>query len=142
MIVYSHYNRLGTIYKNTEAGIYGTIESVEKLFPQEEIVPVAARGEIRKGNAVIRCYVNGEVENYDIQVTDIDDSGQEINKGLVIEITDQRLLDATGGIIQGMSGSPILQNGKLIGAVTHVFVQNSAKGYGIFIENMLSNLSA
>ncbi len=142
LIVYSHYNRLGTIYKNTEAGIYGTIESVEKLFPQEEIVPVAARGEIRKGNAVIRCYVNGEVENYDIQVTDIDDSGQEINKGLVIEITDQRLLDATGGIIQGMSGSPILQNGKLIGAVTHVFVQNSAKGYGIFIENMLSNLSA
>ena len=75
-------------------------------------------------------------------VTDIDDSGQEINKGLVIEITDQRLLDATGGIIQGMSGSPILQNGKLIGAVTHVFVQDSAKGYGIFIENMFSNLSA
>ena len=107
MIVYSHYNRLGTIDKNTEAGIYGTIESAEKLFLQQEMVPVAERGEI-----------------------------------LVIEITDQRLLDATGGIIQGMSGSPILQNGKLIGAVTHVFVQDSAKGYGIFIENMLSNLSA
>jgi stage IV sporulation protein B len=142
MIVYSHYNRLGTIDKNTEAGIYGTIESAEKLFLQQEMVPVAERGEIQKGKAVIRCYVNGEVENYDILVTDIDDSGQEINKGLVIEITDQRLLDATGGIIQGMSGSPILQNGKLIGAVTHVFVQDSAKGYGIFIENMLSNLSA
>lgn len=102
---------------------------------------MAERGEYKR-KAVIRCYVNGEVENYDILVTDIDDSGQEINKGLVIEITDQRLLDATGGIIQGMSGSPILQNGKLIGAVTHVFVQDSAKGYGIFIENMLSNLSA
>ncbi len=107
MIVYSHYNRLGTIDKNTEAGIYGTIESAEKLFLQQEMVPVAERGEIQKGKAVIRCYVNGEVENYDILVTDIDDSGQEINKGLVIEITDQRLLDATGGIIQGMSGSPI-----------------------------------
>ena len=70
---------------------------------------MAERREIQKGKAVIRCYVNGEVENYDILVTDIDDSGQEINKGLVIEITDQRLLDATGGIIQGMSGSPIFR---------------------------------
>ena len=61
---------------------------------------------------------------------------------MVIQVTDTELLEKTGGIIQGMSGSPIIQNGKLIGAVTHVFVQDSAKGYGIFIENMLSNLSA
>ena len=103
---------------------------------------ITERQEIKKGKATIRCFVDGRVEDYDIQVTDIDDSGQEINKGIVIEITDPRLLEQTGGIIQGMSGSPILQNGKLIGAVTHVFIQDAAKGYGIFIENMLSNLSA
>lgn len=73
-------------------------------------------------------------------MTDIDYSGHEVNKGLVIQVTDPGLLEKTGGIIQGMSGSPILQNGKLIGAVTHVFVQDSTKGYGIFIENMLENV--
>lgn len=66
---------------------------------------------------------------------------QEINKGLVIKVTDEELLEKTGGIIQGMSGSPIIQNGKLIGAVTHVFVQDSTKGYGIFIENMLKQVN-
>ncbi len=65
----------------------------------------------------------------------------EINKGLVIKVTDEELLEKTGGIIQGMSGSPIIQNGKLIGAVTHVFVQDSTKGYGIFIENMLKQVN-
>ncbi len=142
MIVYSRYNRLGTIQRNTDAGIYGTVEEPEEVFEEEMLVPVAERQEIQKGKATIRCFVDGRVEDYDIQVTDIDDSGQEINKGIVIEITDPRLLEQTGGIIQGMSGSPILQNGKLIGAVTHVFIQDAAKGYGIFIENMLSNLSA
>ena len=73
-------------------------------------------------------------------MTDIDVSGAEINKGLVIRVTDPELLEKTGGIIQGMSGSPIIQNGKLIGAVTHVFVQDSTMGYGIFIENMLNQV--
>ena len=79
-------------------------------------------------------------KEYDIQVTDIDTSSSEINKGLVIQVTDPELLEKTGGIIQGMSGSPIIQNGKLIGAVTHVFVQDSTKGYGIFIENMMNQV--
>ena len=85
----------------------------------------------------MRCYVDDELRDYDIRVTEIDMTGTEINKGFVIEVTDPDLLEMTGGIIQGMSGSPILQDGKLIGAVTHVFVQDSTKGYGIFIENML-----
>ena len=85
----------------------------------------------------MRCYVDNSLNEYQIRVTDIDMSGAEINKGFVIEVTDPELLEITGGIIQGMSGSPILQDGKLIGAVTHVFVQDSTKGYGIFIENML-----
>ena len=76
----------------------------------------------------MRCYVDNSLKEYQIRVTDIDMSGAEINKGFVIEVTDPELLEITGGIIQGMSGSPILQDGKLIGAVTHVFVQDSTKG--------------
>ena len=100
-------------------------------------IETARKEEIVKGDATIRCFIDNELKEYDIQVTDIDMSGAEVNKGLVIKVTDQELLEKTGGIIQGMSGSPIIQNGKLIGAVTHVFVQDSAMGYGIFIENML-----
>ena len=79
----------------------------------------------------------GKTEKYDIEITEIYSSQQDTNKSFQIQVTDPELLAKTGGIVQGMSGSPILQDGKLIGAVTHVFVQDSAKGYGIFIENML-----
>lgn len=82
-----------------------------------------------------------KLENLILKVTQVDMMSQEINKGLVIKVTDEELLEKTGGIIQGMSGSPIIQNGKLIGAVTHVFVQDSTKGYGIFIENMLKQVN-
>ena len=81
--------------------------------------------------------LEGKVEYYDIEITDIYSSQQDTNKSFQIQVTDPELLAKTGGIVQGMSGSPILQDGKLIGAVTHVFVQDSSKGYGIFIENML-----
>ena len=74
-------------------------------------------------------------------ITKVDEHTDVINKGLVIEVTDKKLLEVTGGIVQGMSGSPIMQNGKIVGAVTHVFVQDSTKGYGIFIENMLKNVT-
>ena len=80
------------------------------------------------------------MEEYEIRITKIDTSPKEVNKGIEIQITDEKLLELTGGIIQGMSGSPILQNGKLVGAVTHVFVQDATKGYGIFIETMLENV--
>lgn len=140
MIVYNSYNRLGTIEQNTEAGIYGTVDNVDALFKEQIPVETASVEEIETGPALIRCFVEGEIKNYDIEVTDVDGSGQEINKGIVLKITDPELLEKTGGIIQGMSGSPILQNGKLIGAVTHVFVQDSTRGYGIFIENMMKML--
>ena len=81
--------------------------------------------------------IDGEVKEYTTCITQIDKESDQVNKGMVIQVTDTELLEKTGGIIQGMSGSPIIQNGKLIGAVTHVFVQDSTKGYGIFIENML-----
>lgn len=89
----------------------------------------------------MRCFVDNEIRDFDIEITQIDIMSPEINKGLVIQVIDEELLDKTGGIIQGMSGSPIIQNGKLIGAVTHVFVQDSTKGYGIFIENMLKQIN-
>ena len=87
--------------------------------------------------AVLLSAVGGSVRAYSIQIEKVNLAGSDPNKSMVISVTDPELLNLTGGIIQGMSGSPILQNGKLIGAVTHVFVQDSARGYGIFIENML-----
>ena len=80
--------------------------------------------------------------NIEIRITKVDKNTEEVNKGIVLEVTDKRLLEVAGGIVQGMSGSPIIQNGKLVGAVTHVFVQNAAKGYGIFIENMLESVGS
>lgn len=141
IIIYNGYNQLGTITKNTDAGIYGKVDKINELFTEQISVQVSSKEEVEIGDATIRCFVDNKIEEYDIKVTDIDYSGGEINKGLVLEVTDQRLLEKTGGIIQGMSGSPIIQNGKLIGAVTHVFVQDSTKGYGIFIEKMLENVT-
>lgn len=140
IIVYNNYNILGTVEKNTEEGIYGTIQRIDTLFSDQEPMETAAKEEIQEGPAKIRCAVEGEVKEYDIRITKIDTEAQEANKGLELEVTDQALLDVTGGIVQGMSGSPIIQNGKLVGAVTHVFVNDPAKGYGIFIENMLKNV--
>lgn len=137
IIVYNGYNRLGTIDKNTDAGIYGTVDKIDGVFEEQIPIETASKEEIEIGKATMRCFVDNQIQEYDIEVTDIDTSEKEINKGLVIQVTDEALLEKTGGIIQGMSGSPIIQNGKLIGAVTHVFVQDSTKGYGIFIENML-----
>ncbi|MBU3841277.1 MAG: SpoIVB peptidase [Candidatus Ruminococcus intestinipullorum] len=140
IIVYNYYNRLGEITKNTEEGIYGTIGKVNELFEEQTVLPVASKEQIHTGDAKIRCFVEGEVQEYDIKILEIDTSSHAENKGIVLQVTDLALLEQTGGIIQGMSGSPIIQDGKLIGAVTHVFVQDSTKGYGIFIENMLKHV--
>ena len=137
IIVYNHYNVLGTITKNTEVGIFGTVDRIDTLFSEQEPIETAVKEEIEAGPAVIRCAVSGEIKEYEIQITGIDFYASEVNKGLTVEVTDKELLAETGGIVQGMSGSPIIQNGKLIGAITHVFVNDPTKGYGIFIENML-----
>ena len=137
IIVYNRFHQLGVIEKNTDAGIYGELNSDRSWIGEEVPIQVAEKEEIKTGEARIRCYIDGEVKEYSIRVTQIDKESDQVNKGMVIQVTDTELLEKTGGIIQGMSGSPIIQNGKLIGAVTHVFVQDSTKGYGIFIENML-----
>ena len=140
IIVYNNYNILGSITKNTDCGIFGTIDRIDSLFTDQTPVETAVKDEIEEGPAVIRCAVEGTVKDYDIRITKIDKNTNEVNKGIVIEVVDEKLLSVTGGIVQGMSGSPIIQNGKLIGAVTHVFVHDSKKGYGIFIEDMLNNV--
>lgn len=138
LIVYNNYNRIGTVSKNTEAGIYGTIEDIDAVFDEQIPVKVAAKEEIVVGDALVRCHVDDEVNEYKVRITDVEYSSKEVNKGIVLQVTDKELLEKTGGIIQGMSGSPILQNGKLVGAVTHVFVNDPTKGYGIFAETMIN----
>lgn len=140
IIVYNKYNVLGNIEKNTDAGIYGRMDTIPQELKKQEPLRIGKKEEIEEGSATIRCSVDGELKEYSVRITKVDLHEREVNKGIVLEVTDKELLEKTGGIVQGMSGSPIIQNNKIIGAVTHVFVQDSAKGYGIFIENMLRNV--
>ncbi len=139
IIQYDDKYLLGEISKNTDAGIFGSIQNLSDLKINSTPVEICLKQEIELGDASILCAVDGEVREYDIQITDVNIAEDNVNKGIVLKVTDSTLLDLTGGIVQGMSGSPILQNGKIVGAVTHVFVQDSTKGYGIFIENMLES---
>lgn len=128
---------VGKIIKNTEVGIYGEIN--KEITEDKEAIPIGLKSEVVQGDASILCSINGDdIKEYDIKIEGINKYNMDNSKSMIIRITDEELLDKTNGIVQGMSGSPILQDGKIIGAVTHVFVNNPQKGYGIFIENMLS----
>ena len=130
---------LGTIEQNSSAGIYGKLIDEEFLAanPYHQLMPTAAISEIQLGEAEILTVLEGnKVESFKVSIEKIKPYDRE-GKGLVLKVTDPVLLEKTGGIVQGMSGSPILQNGKIIGAVTHVLVNDPTKGYGIFIEDML-----
>lgn len=129
---------LGRIEKNTGFGIYGTLERPIKGFSSQKPVPIGLKQEVKPGKAKVRVVLDGISKDYDINIEKVDGSNRNIKKGMVIRITDKELLEKTGGIVQGMSGSPILQNGKFIGAVTHVFVNDPTKGYGVFAETMLN----
>ena len=100
---------------------------------------IAYKQDIEIGKAYVRTYVNGDVEDYEIQITDVSYSDKNTNKGIIFTVTDPKLMEITNGIVQGMSGSPIIQNDRVVGAVTHVFVDEPEKGYGIFIETMLEH---
>lgn len=136
IIDYSTCRKLGTITKNTDRGVYGKLERIPDGISTENMLEVGHKQDIEKGEAQIISSVDGELKCYNICITDVDYMSGE-DKDIIFEVTDNRLLDRTGGIIQGMSGSVIKQNNKIIGAVTHVFVNDPAKGYGIFIEKML-----
>jgi stage IV sporulation protein B len=129
---------LGTIFKNTAFGIYGkATKKITNPFYKNPL-PIAYQYNIKLGKASILTTIDDEgIQEYAIQILKINRQTSPGSKGLVIEITDPRLLEKTGGIVQGMSGSPIIQDGKIVGAVTHVFVNDPKKGYGIFIEWML-----
>lgn len=129
---------LGDIAINTEVGIYGTVEDGKQSYFTGKKLPIALQQDIKEGKASILSNIEGEeVKEYDVEIESVNRYSKNESKGMVIRITDEELLSKTGGIVQGMSGSPILQNGKIVGAVTHVFVNEPTKGYGIFIENML-----
>lgn len=138
MITYSDRHVRGKIMSNTRAGIFGTAN--QSLLKEIYTAPVevAFKQEIRPGTAQIRSSISGELKEYAIEIQEIRLNENDVNKGMIFQVKDPELLELTGGVIQGMSGSPILQNGKLIGAVTHVFVNDPTKGYGIFAETMIS----
>ena len=139
VIDYREGNRIGSIEANTVEGIFGTLDAdvTEQLAMQT--MPIGLKQEVRQGKAQILCSVGGAPGLYEIEITGIHLDHDNINRGLEIRVTDEALLEATGGIVQGMSGAPILQDGKFIGAVTHVLVNDPARGYGIFIENMMQH---
>ncbi len=130
----------GELLENFETGVFGKVYDAEKV--SGEIVQIGAKEKVTEGKIQIYTTINGfEPQKYDAEIVKIfEDSGK--TKNFMIKVTDEKLLEKTGGIVQGMSGSPILQNEKLIGAVTHVLINNPEKGYGIFIENMLESANS
>lgn len=131
-------NTIGDIAGNTNKGVYGTIYQIDKI--SKESIKILSKSKIKEEKASIFCTLDdNEVKEYNIEIEKVllTSSG---NKNMIIKITDEKLLEKTGGIIQGMSGSPIVQDGKLVGAVTHVFLNDPTKGYGVFIENMIEDM--
>ena len=131
--------KLGTLEKNNKYGVYGLMQSNE--MSQKDLIPMAYINEVKKGPAQILTVLNGnKIEAFDIEITEVNVQSEKAIKGIKYTVTDPRLLEETGGIVQGMSGSPIIQDGNIIGAVTHVRVHDSTLGYGIFIEWMLQEV--
>ncbi|MCD8129924.1 MAG: SpoIVB peptidase [Lachnospiraceae bacterium] len=129
---------LGDIYRNNEYGIFGSCNStLRSRVSQWESVAVGYPEEVETGYAQMICTVDGERKYYDVEITAVHTDSSDQNKALEITVTDPELLEITGGIVQGLSGSPIIQGDKVIGAVTHVFVNSPQKGYGIFLTTML-----
>ena len=139
VIYYGTSNHIGELDINCSEGIYGTLDKndIERYKRECDIYKLGNKQEIEIGPAQIISNVSGERRIYNIEIEYVDYLAMTSNKGMHIKIIDSDLLELTGGIVQGMSGSPIIQNGKLVGAVTHVLVNDPTRGYGIFIENML-----
>ena len=135
--------KLGNISKNTSFGIFGKITNKAKLAITEKEMEVLPRNEIKQGKAQIICELEeGKKKYYDIEIQKIYTANNQDNKSMLIKVTDKELLEKTGGIIQGMSGSPIIQNGKFVGAVTHVLVNDPTAGYGVFADMMLKQMKS
>ena len=135
---------IGVISKNTRFGIYGVVDNVLALnLNNSKELEVALRDEIQTGKAKILCTLeNGKTEEYEIEIEEIYKDNNYDNKSMKIKVTDNRLIEKTGGIIQGMSGSPIIQNNKFVGAITHVLVNNPQEGYAVFGDIMIKQMRA
>jgi len=132
--MFSSDNAIGSLYANNEYGVFGTLDNCPSC---SDAIPMGLKQEIQLGEAsVITTIDDGPPQEYSISIEKIDYRSDNANKNMIIKVTDEKLLSLTGGIVQGMSGSPIIQNGKLIGAVTHVFINEPSKGYAVFCENM------
>lgn len=130
---------IGSLNINNETGVFGMLDSAPNNM---KTIPIAFKQEIKTGSAKILTTLNGNTpEEFEIEIEKIDMNSDHLSKNMIIKITDPKLLEKTGGIVQGMSGSPIIQNGKLIGAVTHVLIKDPTRGYGIFIENMMDSVN-
>ena len=129
--------KIGSLIGNTRSGVYGVLASMP-AYDKQDLIPVAQAGEIHEGSVTIRCTLDDSgIHEYKAKIVKLC-GGDKNGKNFVLEVTDPALLAKTGGIVQGMSGSPVIQNGKLVGAVTHVLLDDPARGYGIFIENVLN----
>lgn len=133
---------IGNIYKNTKFGIYGIVKNANNLsIDYSKKMKVASRQEIKTGEATFLCGIDGEIKEYKLQIEKIFLNNSYDNKSMLVKVTDEELIQKTGGIVQGMSGSPIIQNGKFIGAITHVFVDNPEIGYAVFGDMMIKQIS-
>jgi len=127
--------KIGTVQSNNKYGIFGTLSS---QF-EDKIMPVGSRLNIKPGKAKIISTVNDKLDEYEIEIVKTHSQKKKSDKSMVVKVTDPRLLETTGGIVQGMSGSPIIQDDKVIGAITHVFVNDPTRGYGIYLDWMYDN---
>ena len=134
---YFNSSKVGALYKNTENGVFGALAQIPNTVT-DKTYSIGLKGELKEGKATVICTLADNVRReYSIEISNINKNATG-NKCFTVKITDEKLLNATGGIVQGMSGSPIIQNGKLVGAITHVLINDPTMGYGIFIENMLT----
>lgn len=136
------YKNIGKIYNNSQFGVFGHVISKKDFkIDYDKEMNIALRNEIKEGKAQILCTLeDGKISEYEINIQKVFKNNSKNNKSMIIKVTDKKLLEKSGGIIQGMSGSPIIQNGKFIGALTHVLVSDPTTGYGVFADLMIKNL--
>lgn len=139
VVYFGKKSHIGTLDCNSNLGIYGQLDSDElsEYAAEDTYYPIADKDEIHTGSAQMISEISGKLEKYNLEITNIDKKATDTNKGMELKVTDERLIELSGGIVQGTSGSPIIQDGKIIGAVTHVFVDDPTGGYGICIDEML-----
>lgn len=128
----------GLIDKNNEYGIFGELNDSSSIFQKLDKAKIGGRFSVKPGKAQIKCCIDGNIKLYDIEIIKTNIKNYNTDKNMVIRVVDSDLLQKTGGIVQGMSGSPILQDGKIVGAVTHVFVNDPTKGFGVYLDYMLA----